>query len=103
MACDRTFSSVRAAQLRVIYDLNAPGVLVLDPGALVQELVDCSSPNFLVFSDHGIGNAYFKNLLIRGVEVVSENEHFIILRNPAAASGGSRRRARCSGGYPMTG
>jgi hypothetical protein len=92
----------RETQHRVIYDLNPPRALVLDPGGLVRVLLDCMSPSYLVFSDHGIGNGYFGELLVNGVEVVSQNEHLVILRNNAARSGRSPK-ARCFGSYFMTG
>jgi hypothetical protein len=92
----------RGTQHRLIYDLNPPRALVLDPGALVRDVLDCTSPNYLVFSDHGIGNAYFVDLLVNGLKVVSRNEHVVILRNPAASSVPSRK-TRCFGSYFMTG
>jgi hypothetical protein len=92
----------RGAQHPLIYDLNPPRALVLDPGGLVRDLLDCTSPSYLVFSDHGIGNAYFSELHVSGVEVVSRNEHFVILRNPAAGNRDGRK-ARCFGSYFMTG
>ncbi len=91
----------REGQHRVMYDLNPTPAVERDPGGLVRTLVDCESPDFLVFSDYMVGNGYFNRLLVGGVEVVSRDEHVVILRNLAAASG--RRGMGCSGRYAMMG
>jgi hypothetical protein len=91
----------RGNQHHLTYDLNTYDALLVDPGGLVQSFVDCASPNFLVFSDHVIGNGYFRKLLVPGVEAVYESEHLIILRNPTGGSGS--RGANCSGRHVMTG
>jgi hypothetical protein len=91
----------RGNQHHVTYDLSRTKALIDDPSGLVRSLVDCVSPNFLVFSDRVIGNGYFRKLLVPGIEAVYENEHLIILRNPAGGSGS--RGVGCPARYVMAG
>jgi hypothetical protein len=95
------FLTGRGNQHRLISDPGIPSGLIYDPGGLVQSVVDCVSPNFLVFSDYHIGNGYFRKLLVHGLEVAYENEHVIILRNPAG--GGGSRGASCPRRYLISG
>jgi len=91
----------RGNQHHVTYDLSRTKALIDDPSGLVRSLVDCVSPNFLVFSDRVVGNGYFRKLVVPGIEAVYETEHLVILRNPAGGSG--RRGAGCPARYVMAG
>ena len=95
------FLAGRGKQHHLTYDLSRTKTLLDDPGGLVRSLVDCVSPSYLVFSDRVVGNAYFPKLLVPGIERVYEDEHLIILRNPAGGSG--RRGAACPPRYVMAG